>query len=144
MPKAAPVCRTPGDIHGHKPYRFIGIGDIHGPTAYKFRAFGDIHGPKAYKFMGFGIMYTNPSPAGGQGSKSQRKIDPRTPAGLVLVYIFGVRTHGTFTAQEHQCGQKMCRRDLFVVQNGLSLYLILGSLAWAVSQGLPWPTAGLP
>ncbi len=30
-----PPCR---DIHGPKPYEFIGFGDIHGPKPYKFMA----------------------------------------------------------------------------------------------------------
>ncbi len=29
-----------GDIHGPKPYKFIGFGDIHGPSPYKFIGFG--------------------------------------------------------------------------------------------------------
>ncbi len=36
-----------------EPYEFIG-GDIHGPKPYKFIGFGDIHGPRAYAFTGFG------------------------------------------------------------------------------------------
>ncbi len=36
-------------------------------------------------------IYTNTSPAGVQESRNQQKIDPRTPAGLVLVYILGAR-----------------------------------------------------
>jgi hypothetical protein len=36
-------------------------------------------------------IYTNASPAGVRGPKNQRKIGPRTPAGVVLVYILGAR-----------------------------------------------------
>ncbi len=41
-----------GDIHGPKPYTFIGLGETHGPKPYKFIRLGDIHGPKPYKFIG--------------------------------------------------------------------------------------------
>ncbi len=40
-PKYIPVPGT--DIHGPKPYKFIGFGDIHGPKPCKFTGFGDIH-----------------------------------------------------------------------------------------------------
>ncbi len=46
-----------GDIHGPKPYNFIGFGDIHGPKRYEFIGFGAIHGPKPYKFIGFGAIH---------------------------------------------------------------------------------------
>ncbi len=41
-------CSCHSDIHGPKPYKFIGFGDIHGPKPYKFIGFGDIHGPKPW------------------------------------------------------------------------------------------------
>ncbi len=44
------------DIHGPKPYKFIGFGDIHGPKPYKCIGFGDIHDPNPYEFIGFGDM----------------------------------------------------------------------------------------
>jgi hypothetical protein len=40
-------------------------------------------------------MYTNTSPTGVHASRNQRKMDPRTPAGLVLVYILGARKGST-------------------------------------------------
>ncbi len=43
-------------------------------------------------------MYTNTSPAGVHASRNQRKMDPRTPAGLVLVYILGARRGSTCRA----------------------------------------------
>ena len=36
-------------------------------------------------------IHTNASPAGVQGPKNQRKINPQTPAGLVLACILGAR-----------------------------------------------------
>ena len=36
-------------------------------------------------------IHTNASPAGVQGPKHQRKINPQTPAGLVLACILGAR-----------------------------------------------------
>ena len=53
----APNPINSGDIHGPKPYKFIGFGDIHGPKPYKFIGFGDIHGPKLYKFIWFGDIH---------------------------------------------------------------------------------------
>ena len=40
-------------------------------------------------------IYTNTTPAVVQGSRNQRQTTPRTPAGLVLVYILGARIHRT-------------------------------------------------
>ncbi len=33
-----------GDIHGPKPYEFIGFGDLHGPKPCELIGFGDLHG----------------------------------------------------------------------------------------------------
>ncbi len=57
--------KVDGDIHGPKPYKFIGFGDIHGPKPYEFMGFGDIHGPKPYKFIGFDAQGPGDTAPGG-------------------------------------------------------------------------------
>ena len=43
------------DIHGPKPYEFIGFGSIHCPKPYEFIRFGSIHGPKPSEFIGLAV-----------------------------------------------------------------------------------------
>ncbi len=40
------ISLEPINIHGPKPYKFIGFGDSHGPKPYLFIGFGDIHAPQ--------------------------------------------------------------------------------------------------
>ncbi len=45
-----------GNIHGPKPYEFMGFGAMGVTKPYKFIWFGNIHGPKSYELKGFGAM----------------------------------------------------------------------------------------
>ncbi len=68
-----------GDIHGPKPYKFIGFGDIYGPKPYKFIGFGDIHGPKPNWFPTSRKPFRSPKSTnfGLCSSASLRVPDPR-------------------------------------------------------------------
>jgi hypothetical protein len=68
-----------GDIHGPKPYEFIGFGDIHGPKPYEFIGFGDVHGPKPYEFIGFGDI---PSGSGAKGGVDRMHVITISRAGV--------------------------------------------------------------
>ena len=72
-----------GDIHGPKPYEFIGFGDIHGPKPYEFIRFGDVHGPKPYIIYRVLVTSMAPKPSKCIGFGDIHGPKPYTFIGLV-------------------------------------------------------------